>query len=199
MRFVRHLVLFARWPQLGTGKRRLAKDVGAVQALRFQRVTLALLLRRIGRDRRWITWLAVTPDRSGPWPRPFRIVPQGQGDLGRRMAYVARMLPSGPVVIIGTDVPGIRASHIARAFYALEHQDAVFGPATDGGYWLVGLRRRPRFLAPFHGVRWSSEHALADTLLNLAGKDLAFLDTLMDVDDGPSLSRYLRHDVHDVR
>ena len=58
----RHLVIFARWPQLGSGKRRLAAGVGAVEALRFQRVTLSLTVLRLGRDRRWITWLAVTPD-----------------------------------------------------------------------------------------------------------------------------------------
>lgn len=186
MRPVRHLVLFARWPQLGTGKRRLAKDIGAVPALRFQRATLALILRRIGRDARWQTWLAVTPDRSGPWPRPFLIVAQGHGDLGCRMASVSRRLPAGPVVIVGTDVPGIRAEHIAHAFHALGGHDAVFGPASDGGFWLVGLRRRPRLLVPFRDVRWSSRHALADTLSNLAGRKFALLETLTDVDDGAS-------------
>jgi rSAM/selenodomain-associated transferase 1 len=200
MQFAQHLVVFTRKPRLGTGKRRLARNIGPVAALRFQHITLSLMLRRLGSDRRWITWLAVTPDRSGPWPRRFRTLPQGQGDLGRRMAAVARELPPGPVVIIGSDIPAIARSDIARAFGELGRRDAVFGPAMDGGYWLVGLRRRPRFLDPFADVRWSSEHTLADTLANLGGKEVALLRPLSDVDDGAALSRHHSWGVlHDCR
>ena len=199
MRLRQHLVVFARWPTLGSGKRRLSKDIGAVEALRFQRSTLALMLRRLGADRRWITWLAVTPDRSGPWPTRFRLLPQGRGDLGRRMAAVARKLPPGPVVLVGSDVPDIAASDVARAFRELGRRDAVFGPATDGGYWLVGLRRRPRFLDFFGNVRWSTAHALADTLSNLVGKDVTLLRMLSDIDDGSSLLRHLRREIHPDR
>ncbi len=60
----------------------------------------------------------------------------------------------------------------------------MFGPAPDGGYWLVGLKRVPRLLAPFAGVRWSSPHALADTLANLDGLRVVFAATLSDVDTG---------------
>jgi glycosyltransferase A (GT-A) superfamily protein (DUF2064 family) len=116
------------------------------------------------------------------------------------MATVAQKLPPGPVVIIGSDIPGIAKSDIAHAFRELGARDAVFGPATDGGYWLVGLRRRPRFLDPFAHVRWSSEHALADTLADLAGKDVVLLRSLSDVDDGAALSRHRNwgglHDHH---
>ncbi|HVB81555.1 MAG TPA: TIGR04282 family arsenosugar biosynthesis glycosyltransferase [Candidatus Binataceae bacterium] len=199
-RFARHLVVFTRKPRLGTGKRRLARDIGEVGALRFQRVMLSLILRRLGSDRRWLIWLAVTPDRSGPWPQRFRTLPQGQGNLGHRMAAVARNLPPGPIVIIGSDIPGIAKSDIARAFHELGWRDAVFGPATDGGYWLVGLRRRPRFFDPFVNVRWSSEHALGDTLANLAEKNVALLRSLSDVDDGAALARHPNWGVlHDHR
>jgi uncharacterized protein len=58
----------------------------------------------------------------------------------------------------------------------------VLGPAHDGGYWLIGLRRSPRVLAPFAGVRWSGPHALADTLANLNGKRVLLAPTLRDVD-----------------
>ena len=189
----RHLVVFARFPGLGTGKRRLAKDVGDIEAYRFQRATLAALLRRVGRDRRWITWLAVTPDRSKPWPDWLRIHPQGPGDLGRRMTAVARRLPQGPLVIIGSDIPGISPAMIERAFHMLASCDVVFGPSPDGGYWLVGLRRRPRVMVPFARVRWSSQHALNDTLANLNGASVGFVNTLEDVDDGPALMRHRGH------
>jgi len=58
----RHLVLFVRAPQLGRGKRRLAQEIGDVATVRFERLMLALLLRRLGRDRRWRLRIAVTPD-----------------------------------------------------------------------------------------------------------------------------------------
>lgn len=89
----------------------------------------------------------------------------------------------GPIVIVGTDIPAIRPDHIAAAFRALGRADVALGPTPDGGYWLVGLRRSPRVLRPFHGVRWSSEHALADTVANLAGHRLARVAVLGDVDN----------------
>lgn len=184
-----HLILFARAPRLGAGKKRLAKDVGAMQALRFQRVMLALTARRLA-DRRWTSWLAVTPDKnSGPWPPRVKVIAQGSGDLGARMARAARKPPPGPVLIIGADIPGICKSDIARAFRLLGACDAAFGPAADGGYWAVGLRRRPRFLDPFAKVRWSGPDALADTLKNLDGRKIGFLRVLEDVDDVASLAR----------
>jgi rSAM/selenodomain-associated transferase 1 len=184
MALARHLVIFARYPSLGTGKRRLARDIGAAQAVRFQRAMLALTLRRLARDPRWTTHIAITPDTSGPWPAGSSTLPQGDGDLGCRMARVARALPPGPVIIVGCDIPGMMAEHVARAFRALGRCDAVFGPATDGGYWLVGLRRRPRFIDPFARVRWSTEYALSDTVANLGRQSVLLLDTLSDVDDG---------------
>lgn len=184
----RHLVIFARFPQAGRGKRRLAAGVGDVQAVRFSRVRLAVLVARFARDPRWTTWLAVTPDGAGPWPRGVRVVGQGRGDLGARMGRVFRELPRGPLVIIGSDCPAVRAAHVAAAFDALGGHRAVFGPARDGGYWLVGLDWRGRRCVPFEGVRWSSEFALADTVANVDGP-VAYVATLDDVDDARDLAR----------
>jgi len=189
MTLARHLVIFARYPSLGTGKRRLARDIGAAKALQFQRTMLALLVRRLAGDPRWITRFAITPDTSRPWPKGIATLPQGRGDLGQRMARVARSLPPGPVVIVGSDIPDLSAAHIADAFRALGLCDTVLGPATDGGYWLVGLRRRPRFIDPFAHVRWSTEHALRDTLANLTGRRVGMLETLSDVDDASAFPR----------
>ena len=89
-----------------------------------------------------------------------------------------RFCRRAPSIIVGSDIPAIEAEHIAQAFRLLGRNDAVFGPAADGGYWLIGLKRMPKALAPFAGVRWSSPHALADTLANLKGKRVAFAATL---------------------
>ena len=186
-----HLVVFARQPRLGAVKTRLGREIGMVAAAIFYRRALARVLKRLGRDSRWRPWLAVTPDGAvdGRWPHPWTVFPQGPGDLGRRMARVMALLPPGPVVLIGTDVPDIRPRHVARAFRALGGHDAVFGPAADGGYWLVGMKRRPPDLAVFDGVRWSTEHALADTVANL-NRPPALIDTLEDVDDRASWERW---------
>ncbi len=187
-----HLVIMARVPRLGTGKRRLARDLGALAAWRFQRRMLGRVLRRLARDPRWTTWLALTPDRvaragRGSWPARCTCVSQGPGDLGARMARLLRTLPPGPVVIVGSDIPDLRPTHVARAFRALGDHDWVFGPAADGGYWLLGARRRRPPRETFAQVRWSSAHALADTLANLKGARIATLEALIDVDTGDDL------------
>jgi glycosyltransferase A (GT-A) superfamily protein (DUF2064 family) len=98
----------------------------------------------------------------------------------------------GPLIIVGTDIPFVTRETVARAFRQLRGADAVFGPAEDGGYWLVGLRRRPRTLSPFENVRWSSPHALADTLANLRGRNVAFAETLFDIDTLACYRRFMR-------
>lgn len=187
----RHLVLFARQPRYGVGKRRLAADVGNLEALRFARGSLERLRRTLSADSRWTLWLAVSPDRPTGWVAPARVIPQGAGDLGDRLSRVVRVLPPGPVVILGADTPTVTRQDVAGAFAALGNHDAVFGPARDGGYWLIGLRRSPRQHLPFAGVRWSTEHALADTMAAMDGRAVALLRVQEDVDDGPSLRRYL--------
>ncbi|MGV9010015.1 TIGR04282 family arsenosugar biosynthesis glycosyltransferase [Brevundimonas sp.] len=188
----RHLVIFARRPQLGVGKRRLAADVGDVEALRFARHALARLIRTLGRDPQWRLWMAVSPDRPLDWIRTGTPIPQGPGDLGERLSRVVEALPPGPVVVLGSDTPTVTRADVARAFAALGPHRAVFGPASDGGYWLIGLRRSPGEPLPFSGVRWSTSEALADTVANLEGARVCLLREQEDVDDGPSLRRYYK-------
>ena len=192
----RHLVVMARAPRVGTVKRRLTRDIGSCEAWRFYRVETGRLLRRLGRDSRWRLWLALTPDpvmsEGRPWPFRGRIIGQGRGDLGRRMARLLREMPRGPLVIVGSDIPAIEVSDIAEAFRALGRKDWVIGPAPDGGYWLIGARRRPRVITPFAGVRWSSRHALKDTVGNLDDWRIAWLRSLADIDTGADYRRWLK-------
>ncbi|MGM0586567.1 MAG: TIGR04282 family arsenosugar biosynthesis glycosyltransferase, partial [Pseudomonadota bacterium] len=152
------------------------------------------LVRRLARDPRWETRLAVSPDREGMesrvWPAGLARTPQGRGDLGARMARALRAAPPGPVVLIGADIPGVGPAQIARAFAALGRAEAVFGPAEDGGFWLAGLARR-RGVPPglFAGARWSTGHALADARATLGGRRVALIDRLGDVDEAADLDR----------
>jgi uncharacterized protein len=184
----------AKAPIAGSVKRRLARDIGEAAALRFYRATLFRTLRSLGADPRWRTYLAVTPDTARTaayWPPPANIarIAQGAGDLGARMQTLFDSMPPGPVVIVGSDIPAIRPAHIARAFALLGRADAVFGPAKDGGYWLVGLKRSPARLAPFAHVPWSTDAALAATAANLRGKKVAYAHALSDVDNADSYRR----------
>jgi rSAM/selenodomain-associated transferase 1 len=192
--FAKHLVIMAKRPVMGRVKRRLARETGDVPALRFYRSCLSHTVLRLAQDRRWNVFLAVDPDHAvvDPiWPAQNRItlLPQGNGDLDRRMQRLFARLPPGPAIIVGSDIPAIRPAHIAQAFRLLGAADAVFGRAPDGGYWLIGLRRAPKLLRPFAGVRWSSPESLADTLANLEGRPVAFTATLRDVDTQTDLGQ----------
>lgn len=187
----RHLVIFVKEPRMGRVKSRLALHLGRVAAWGFYRHLMGDTVRRLSRDPRWTVWLAVTPDDSRhrhPWPVGCQRIGQGSGDLGPRMERALRTRPPGPVVLIGSDIPGIEACDIAAAFRALRRDDMVFGPAPDGGYWLVGWNRRHP-IKPFAAVRWSSEHALADTLANLSPLRAGLIAEKEDVDDMASFSR----------
>ena len=196
MALTNHLIVFVKAPRMGAVKSRLARDVGPIAATAFYRATTATVLRRLVPDPRWRLKLAVTPDLdaagAGFWPAGIARLAQGGGDLGRRMERMLRVPPPGPVVVVGSDIPDLRAGHVARAFAALGEQDAVFGPADDGGYWLVGMKRRPWLDGVFAGVRWSSPYALADTLANLAGRRVRLVDRLADVDTGTDLTNWRR-------
>lgn len=176
------VIVFARAPSLGAVKRRLARDTGDRAALRFHAAALERLLRLLARDRRFRTVLALTPDRAS-FSSPQRIarLPQGSGDLGKRMDRMFRQFPRRRVALVGCDIPGIAADDLRAAFRALGRARAVFGPAEDGGYWLVGMAgSRPAH--PFAAVRWSGPHALADTRRNFGRHPPALLRRLRDVD-----------------
>ena len=193
----RTLVIFLKEPRPGRVKTRLGRDIGMVGAAWWFRHQSARLIRRLGNDRRWQTVLAVSPGREGlasrVWPAHMARWPQGKGDLGERMGRALRAMPPkmppGPVIIIGADIPGLRPRHVAEGFGLLGRHDAVLGPAPDGGYWMIGLRRGGRAVPKglFGGVRWSSPNALADTVASLAPLDVGFAATLRDVDEAADL------------
>jgi hypothetical protein len=141
----------------------------------------------------WRTVLAVDPPwavhkTASFWPRRLPRVVQGPGDLGARMGRVFQNVQTGPVIIIGADAPDLRTRHLREALHKLRGADAVFGPAEDGGYWLIGLARRRSAPRLFDGVRWSTKHALADTLKTLPEKfDVRMLETLRDIDEAKDL------------
>ncbi|MGB0799808.1 MAG: TIGR04282 family arsenosugar biosynthesis glycosyltransferase [Planktomarina sp.] len=174
-------------PHPGRVKTRLGRDIGLTRSAWWFRHQTRRLIRRLD-DPRWQLILAVSPDAEGMqsriWPNGIARIPQGSGDLGDRMGHVFRSLPPGPICIVGADIPGITPSAIWQAFRSLGRHDATFGPAPDGGYWLIGMKR----IAPvpptlFRNVRWSTKHALADTQASIPGLRIGHIQSLNDVDE----------------
>ena len=190
----RTLIIFVKAPVAGRVKSRLAKTLGAGRAAAIYRRLAANTIAQASKGP-WRTVLAVDPVSAisgfeNLWPRRVQRTPQGRGDLGARMRRLIDAAPSGPVVIIGSDAPALRARHVRVAFKALGGADCAVGPATDGGYWLIGFSRWRGRAPRFERVRWSSGHALNDTIMSLPECfRVARLGALADIDDAADLWR----------
>lgn len=188
-----HLIIFARHPELGRVKTRLAADIGAEQALAIYRQLLAHT-RAVAAplEVHKTVWLAETttaPEQAADW-LGYEQLPQPPGDLGQKMQTAfAHDLARGAakVVIIGTDCPGLSTAHLTEAFAALDTHDVVLGPAADGGYYLLGLKRLHPEL--FHNKPWSTATVRTETEADAARLHLRLhrLPELTDIDTGADL------------
>ncbi|NMQ29199.1 glycosyltransferase [Candidatus Accumulibacter phosphatis] len=193
------LAVFARAPQAGAAKTRLIPALGAAGAARLQRrLTLhALAVARRAALGGVSLWVA--PDGQHRFFRALRRCcgiecrEQFGDDLGARMA-AAFAAHAGPLLLIGTDCPALQSEHLAAAARALSDEqaggnDAVFIPAEDGGYVLLGLRCPQPGL--FEGVDWGSERVMAQTRQRLLALGLRWceLPALWDVDRPADLTR----------
>lgn len=184
--------MFLKAPLIGAVKTRLAAEIGAPAAWRFYRETAQRIGARLARCPEWDLVVAATPRRSArhlrrglPRLAGLTCVEQGEGDLGARMARCLDRFAPRPRLLFGADIPSVDAVAIGRAFDRLRRSDVLFGPAEDGGFWLVGQRGPERCAGLFDGVPWSSPETLAATLRNVPRhRRAAFAETLADVDDG---------------
>lgn len=186
------VVVFVKAPRAGCVKTRLGAEIGMGRAAALFRIMTERTIAEAGKGS-WRKVLAVDPPWAAHggarfWPKHLPRVPQSTGNLGERMARIFEIAPPGPVIIIGADAPCMRTRHLRQAFNALRGADAVFGPAEDGGYWLIGLARRRAAPDLFKGVRWSTKHALQDTLRTLPERfEVRMLETLADIDEARDL------------
>lgn len=194
----RRLIVFAKAPRAGRVKTRLAAAIGEDGALAVHRrlllrtvavaaaiEPLAVTLAVDGEDDGTLAGLAAT--------RHWTIRAQRGADLGARMdAAFADAFATGAdrVVLVGSDCPVLRPDDLLRSFAALERHDAVFVPAEDGGYVLVGLVRP--LSAIFDGVAWSRSDVMAVTRERLHAGSIAFaeLRTVWDVDRPEDVHRW---------
>jgi|SRR5579859_2802792 len=182
------LIVFLKAPRPGQVKTRLAKTIGAEAACAAYRLLTETVLERISplSD----VQLRYAPDDAfaeiEPWLRPgWRASAQGPGNLGQRLhtAFLEAFNEgTKQVVIIGSDCPGVTARDIEAAWAALKENEVVIGPATDGGYWLIGLREpRPPL---FKDMAWSTKTVFQETLkrCKTTGLSVKLLRELSDVD-----------------
>lgn len=191
------LIVFTRFPKPGTTKTRLTPALGEQGAAALQRqmtehviATVAKISNRPG--------LTIEVRHEGgntglmqAWlGSQFAYRLQGAGDLGRRMARAfdeAFQDATETAVVVGSDIPGISADIIQQAFEGLQKNDLVLGPARDGGYYLIGMKRAvsveaiPRL---FRGIKWGTDEVLSQTLQTAKTLGLSFvmLESLADVD-----------------
>ena len=190
------LLVFAKPPRIGLSKTRLAKGMGPTSARRIASFTLSRTLRAAQASRcRVIVY--VSPDIQACNARGsfkgFELKPQGPGDLTRRLGRGLSEAPRGPVLFIGADTPDISPARLKQAVSALRRNDAVFGPALDGGFWLFGLHKGPQTKAPFDGVRWSGPHAMEDVWSRLPRRSrIGLLDQLIDIDEVADWKQWTR-------
>ena len=180
------VVVFGREPIPGEVKSRLAGGMGANAAAQVYGAILEHTL-EVGRDRGARVVLSLAELPSGFWSLDQDVVVEVQrgDDLGERMADAfTRRFAEGErrVVIVGSDCPWLRGTHIAKASAKLGGADVLLGPATDGGYWLVA--QRPPGLAIFSDIPWSSPETLGDTRkrIRALGGTWLELEELVDID-----------------
>jgi rSAM/selenodomain-associated transferase 2/rSAM/selenodomain-associated transferase 1 len=192
------LAVFARFPEPGRTKTRLIPTLGPKSAAQLHAEMVRHTLRRVdeldGRHRVSLeVWFAggdAERFRAAFGERCYRR--QAEGDLGARMAHAfgAMLVDARAAVIIGTDCPGITARIVSDAFEGLRDHDLVLGPATDGGYYLIGLRRHVPDL--FHRMPWGTAQVLSETLARAdqLGLGVHLLPPLDDVDEPNDLAAW---------
>jgi len=203
---MRRLALFARRPEAGRIKTRLAPALTPPLTLVLYRSMLADAFdagRRSGVDERGVWWADEDPARDSSldaalagsgWQQRI----QAGGDLGTRLTHAFdELLPDSDdrTVVFGADCPTLDHELIDQAFRELERSDVVLGPAGDGGYTLIGLRRREQRV--FANIAWGSDQVLQQTLdrAEAAGLTVTLLTRLDDIDTSFDLVRCLAQEL----
>ena len=182
-----NLIIFARRPEVSIGKTRLKKRIGKALGANFYHRNLLRTILKLHDDKRIKLKLCVTPDSAlkdwsnSIFPQIERIR-QGRGDIGERMW---RILSKGnnKTIIIGSDIPDITSKIILSAWKKLYSSNIVFGPAKDGGFWLIGISNNKKFKGLFNNILWSKKNTLNQVKKNIhPSEKISYVNTLEDID-----------------
>jgi len=185
------IILFVKYPEKGKVKTRLSAELGAettrnlykcfvsdlIGILEKKRYTFKIAFYPSGSDKKIIPWLG----------QEHSYITQKGRDLGERMenAFKEVFLEGfKEVLVVGTDIPDLTPSLIDKALKALKRSDAVIGPCYDGGYYLIGFKKKTFLSDTFKGIQWSTERVFKDTMVVFTkkGYKVHVLPKLRDVD-----------------
>ena len=187
----KHLIVYVKRPIPNYAKTRLGSKLGFDEAAGVYARLLYMTIFELNKLKRDDLVIEIStaseediPFFSKAFPE-FRISNQSGSDLGIRLSnsiMSAFKNNAEAVIVIGTDLPDLKADLINEAFLKLETNDVVIGPATDGGYYLIGTRRKDIKL--FHGIDWSSARVLKQTreLINSQNLSVEYLTQYSDLD-----------------
>lgn len=190
--------ILTRYPEASVGKTRLASDVGADAAFELARAMLLDVSAAVRNTALCHPTVFVEPANAIDATAALTAIPdvraQIDGDIGTRMLAAASALASdgyAPIVLVGSDLPLLDPSRIHHALRALRRADVVFGPALDGGYYLVGMHRPQAALFEDATIEWSGPEVLAASVAaaQAAGLDYGLLPGSLDVDTADDLER----------
>ncbi|MDE1467177.1 TIGR04282 family arsenosugar biosynthesis glycosyltransferase [Aurantiacibacter sp. D1-12] len=182
------IALFAKFPVAGQAKTRLAPLLGGAGAAEVHRRLVGRTVATIRESglpfQVWTTGASHT--EFAAWlGEDVALVEQGEGDLGARLSRAP-----APAILLGADVPGLTAQHLREAADALETHEAVIGPASDGGYYLLGFARALDFL--WQDMRWGTDEVLRETEVRLKAANVRYrlLGELDDCDRPEDLEKW---------
>ncbi len=194
------LLLFTRYPEPGRTKTRLIPHLGPEGAAALQRAMTEHVLGKVTAAAQQLP-LAIEVHFAGGTEAQMQdwlgdratYCPQGEGDLGARLGAAFKQnfaVGRAGAIAIGSDCPALGTAHLAAALKALQSADVVLGPATDGGYYLVGLRQPQPAL--FEAIAWGTGQVLAQTLAAATSHGLAveLLIPLTDIDRPEDLPQW---------
>ncbi len=202
------LIFYVKLPKEGYVKTRLAQDIGNEHAVNLYRcfiLDLTSTLQKLSQDVIFCyspqdaesffrSWLGDKFDSSFGH-NGFNYVPQSDADLGTRMRHsFEQAFKNGykRAVLIGSDSPDLPKEILELAFVKLKTYDAVIGPATDGGYWLIGFNSKGFCPSVFEQISWSSETVFGETMKKLSQtkSSVALLPKWIDIDNYDALFRW---------
>ncbi len=196
----RYVLLFAKLPEKGKVKSRLARDMEWDLVLRLYESMVLDTIEMLQRTKVPFLICFDPPDaldRVRRWLGPeFSYIPQTGADLGERMEQAfLRVFREGAdkALLIGSDIPRLSSAVILEAFESLVSHDAVIGPARDGGYYLIGFQKNGFEAAVFHDMIWSTEAVYNETIMRLREKarNVHVLPQCTDVDTKEDLKTLL--------
>ncbi len=193
------VVVFVKSPQAGAVKTRLAGEIGDEAACELYKSFAEDVLCALGRTSARVRLFYDPPggrERIESWLGDcYELVPQEGADLGERMAEAfGDCFAQGfsTVVLIGSDIPDMTVEYVEKAFDVLRSDDAVIGPASDGGYYLIGFRRDGFSPDVFRDITWGSQSVLDETTkkMNAGGVSFSRLGVLHDIDNVSDLHSF---------